>query len=179
MTIEDIFSEIATHMVKGLMIHDQLAQMFCFLGLPGYQKIQSEQYIDESTNYTQITHYYIATYDRVLKTGRVDNPDLLSSITDLSKDQLRSTTRKQLIESGFTSWVKWEKDTKDLYQRLYSELIACGEVSSAAKLLDYIKDVDSELAKAKDILHRLRAVEFDLVAIADEQSSVYEQFTSL
>jgi hypothetical protein len=36
MTVEEIFNKTATHMVNGLMYHDELAEAFAFLGLYGY-----------------------------------------------------------------------------------------------------------------------------------------------
>ena len=37
MTIDEIFSLMAEHMVEGLMTHAQLADFYNFLGLKGYR----------------------------------------------------------------------------------------------------------------------------------------------
>ena len=31
MTLEEIYSELSAHMIKGLMIHDQMSNYYCFL----------------------------------------------------------------------------------------------------------------------------------------------------
>jgi len=39
MTIEEIFNKIASHMVEGIMIHDEMANAYDFLGLFGFAKL--------------------------------------------------------------------------------------------------------------------------------------------
>lgn len=39
MTVDEIFSQIAGHMVEGLMTHAQLADYYNFLGLRGYENV--------------------------------------------------------------------------------------------------------------------------------------------
>lgn len=159
------------------MIHDQLNQIFCYLGLDGYSDIHAEQYEDESRNYRTLSKYYISKYGRFLPLAKVGNPELISdSWLKMPAKDIRSTTRQQIIESCFSKWITWEEDTLGLYHKLYSELIGLGEVSSAAKLLDYIVDVDKELISARKIAEKLQTIDYDMVAIYDEQSSVYKDF---
>ena len=179
MTIEEIFSKMATHMVEGLMIHDQLSQVFCYLGLYGYEKIHLHQYEDESKSYKDIARYYILRIGRPVVLCRIDDPGILSqSWLSSSSWDVRPSTKKQAVNDCFSRWVKWETDTRCLYQGLYAEALSIGEVSNAAKILDYAREVDEELVKAKDILQRLTSIDFDLVAMYDDQASVYDQFLS-
>lgn len=177
MTIEDIFSKMATHMVEGLMIHDQLSQVFCYLNLYGYEKIHLHQYKDESDSYKDIARYYILNQDCPVRLGRVNDPGILNQSWFATKrSDVRPSSLKQIVGDCFKRWVDWESDTKALYQTLYTEAMSIGEVSAAAKILDYVVEVSEELIKAKDILLRLESTDFDLVAIYDEQTSVYDLF---
>lgn len=170
---------MAAHMVEGLMIHDQLSQAFCYLRLYGYEKIHLHQYEDESRDYKDIARYYILRKGRPVSIGRVNDPGILNQswFSTLSQD-VRPSTKKQIVEDCFKRWVSWEEDTKCLYQKLYSEALSIGEVSDAAKILDHAIEVDEELVKARDVLFRLESVDFDLVVINDEQTSVYDLFLS-
>ena len=38
MTVDEVFSRLTAHMVKGFMMHDQMATAYNFLGLKGYKK---------------------------------------------------------------------------------------------------------------------------------------------
>lgn len=179
MTIEGIFEKMAAHMVAGLMIHDQFSQMFCYLNLYGYEQIHLHQYEDESKAYKDIARYYILNYGSPLCLGEIENPDLLDqSWLRTKREDIRSSTKKQAVEECFSKWVDWERDTKALYQKLYVEALNLGEVSAAAKINEYVAEVSKELVKAKDILLRLCSIGFDLVAIYDEQTSVYDLFLS-
>ena len=51
MTSEEIFSHLSSHMIKGLMIHDQLASAYKFLNLCGYSKCHEYHYFEESRTY--------------------------------------------------------------------------------------------------------------------------------
>ena len=179
MTIDEIFSKMATHMVEGLMIHDQLSQAFCYLGLYGYEKIHLHQYEDESQAYKDIARYYILNKCKTVEVGKVDDPGILKRqwFESYSYD-IRPSTRKQIVDECFKLWVDWEHDTKQLYQDLYVKALAIGEVSDAAKIQDYVVEVGEEWVKAKDIWQKLRSVDFDLVAINDEQASVYDLFVN-
>lgn len=171
--------KMASHMVKGLMIHDQISQVFCYLGLYGYEKIHLHQYEDESKSYKDIARYYILRKGRPVTIGRIEDPGIISQSWFSSlRSELRPSTRKQIISDCFERWVKWEEDTKCLYQELYTEALKSGEVSDAAEILTYVVDVDKELVKAKDILLRLSSIDYDLVAILDEQTSVYDHYLS-
>ena len=158
-------------MVEGLMIHDQLSQIFCYLGLYGYERLHVKQYEEESASYREIMREYILSYDNILPACKVTNPDVIPSvIVNQARCELRGSTRKQLIEECFCKWIEWESDTKNLYQKLYFELMEAKDVSSAAKLSDRIQDVSDELIRAKDILLWLRSVDFDPIAISDTQT---------
>ena len=38
MTVEEIFKNLANHMIKGLILHSELANYYDFLNLTGYKK---------------------------------------------------------------------------------------------------------------------------------------------
>ena len=44
MTIDEIFAELGAHMIKGLMIHNQMMVYYDFLYLPGYSKCHEYHY---------------------------------------------------------------------------------------------------------------------------------------
>ena len=45
MTIKEIYAQIAEHMIKGMMIHEQLANYYDFLGLKGYKRCHEYHYM--------------------------------------------------------------------------------------------------------------------------------------
>ena len=59
MIIDDIFSKIAAHMIKGLMVHEQLSNYYDFLGLRSYSNDHEEHYILESKSFRNLNRYYM------------------------------------------------------------------------------------------------------------------------
>ena len=66
MTVEEIFNKVATHMVNGLMYHDELAEAFGFLGLYGYSVQQDYHHLEETNNYRRLSHYYSTHYHKLI-----------------------------------------------------------------------------------------------------------------
>lgn len=73
----NIFKDLSSRMVKGLMIHDQLNQYFLFLNLPGYSMCQKYHYIKESINYQYLNDFYIQNYGKLIPTDAISNPNLI------------------------------------------------------------------------------------------------------
>ena len=48
MTIAEIYAKINEHMINGLMLHDQLANYYDFLGLEGYKRCHEYHYFKEN-----------------------------------------------------------------------------------------------------------------------------------
>ena len=64
MTINEIFSQLSQHMIKGLMMHTQLSDYFNFLGLKGYSQCHKYHYFEENNNYKQLCDYYLNHYNK-------------------------------------------------------------------------------------------------------------------
>lgn len=79
MTIEDIFAELAAHMIKGLMVHDQMRDYYDFLNLKGYAKCHEYHYWEESKNYLCLKHYYFKHHNRLIKEMPIENPKIIPS----------------------------------------------------------------------------------------------------
>jgi len=66
MTIEEIFTKLATRMHEGTMFHNELIKAYDFLGLWGYSKCQMYHYMEEQKGYRKLLHYYASHYFKLL-----------------------------------------------------------------------------------------------------------------
>lgn len=170
MTREEIFTELLNHMVKGLMIHDQMANYYDFLGLEEYKDCHEKHYFKENKSYRKLYHYYIARYNRLIPDFRFDNPNIIpSSWLGYSRQDVDMKTRQQAIEDGLNKWIKWEGSTLTLYQKMYQELMALGDVAGAAEVLKLVKDVEKELQQAEQYQLYKKAMNYDMPTIVQEQ----------
>lgn len=77
MTVDEIFSDMAAHMIKGLMVHDQMVNYYYFLSLDGYAKCHEYHYWCENKSYTKLTKHYFKYHNKLIKSKNVSNPDLI------------------------------------------------------------------------------------------------------
>ena len=177
MTVDEIFSELSAHMVEGLMVHAQMSDYYGFLGLKGYQKCHKYHYFEENIGYRKISEYYIKHYNKVIVEKSIDNPRIIpDSWYQYNRHDVNSNTRKTAIQNGMDKWVQWEKGTKKLYEKLYQELMTLGETASALEVSKYIEDVSKELAHAEEKLIELKAMDYDIYTIIDNQESIHDKY---
>ena len=177
MTVEEIYSEIASHMVKGLMIHSQMADYYYFLGLDGYGCCHEYHFLDESRAYRRLSRYFLKHHNKLIPEIPIENPDIISkSWYKHSRADVDTTTKKNAVRDGLTKWYDWETETKKLYERMFKELMELNEVASAMKLKEFICDVDKELEKVTKYRLLKETTSYDLAGIVSEQKTKKEKY---
>ena len=180
MTIEEIFSELSSHFVKGLMLHDQMANYFDFLQLQGYKRCHEYHFKAESDNYRKLNRYYLNHYNKLILEQRVDDPKVIpDSWYKYSRSDVDIATKKNAVNSAINKWVSWETETKELLERMYCELLDLNEISTAIFLQDFIKDVDCELEYAERKHLDLMSVDYDMTYILEEQKRLHDKYKSM
>lgn len=177
MEICEVFSELSNHMIKGLMVHDQMASYYKFLGLNGYAKCHEYHFMKESCGYRKLQKYYICHYNKLIPETRFENPEIIpESWWNYTRQDVDAATIRNAVKSGLTEWVRWEAETKDLYQRMYKELYDKGEIATATFIQAYIDDVTYEHEKAQGYLLNKTATGFDIDGIISEQKSKHSKY---
>lgn len=178
MTIEEIFNKIGSHMIEGLMYHDEMAKMYDFIALYGYAQEQNYHYVEESEGYRQLSHYYTSHYYKLMVKENIDDPKIIpDSWYKYSTMSIDTGTKRQLVKELMNKWVDWEKSTKKLYQEMCQELHTIGEIAAAQYLEKYIEDVTKELSHAEQKLIQLETIGYDIIIIATEQEDLYKKYT--
>lgn len=177
MTKSEIFQNISSMFIKGLMLHSQLMELFYYLGLWGYGKFHKKQYLEESKNYAKLCQYYATHYGEIVLDQRIEVQDLtpLYELSGIKKENFNLSKEKQLIAESFDCWVKWEQEVKWKLQNGYQDLIAAGEVAAARFIGKFVEEVDKELAKAEKEKFLLESTGFDMSFIGDRQESFKEK----
>ena len=177
MTTDEIFSQIGAHMIEGLMIHSQLSDYFGFLGFEGYQECHKYHYFEENCNYKKLSKYYLKHYNKLLIEKPFKNPNIIpSDWWQFTREQVNNDIRKRGVQIGIEKWISWEKQTKELYEKYYNELIQEDNVAGAQELSHYIVDVDYELAEAEQENIKLKAMDYSVLDIMLEQENKKEKY---
>lgn len=177
MTVEDIYAKILQHQIKGLMIHEQLANYYDFLGLEGYKRCHEYHYFEENMTFRSVSRYFINHHNKLIPELPVENPKVIpDSWYRYTRDDVDMTTKKNAIKSGLQLWRKWETETKELYEQMYKELMNIDEVASAMKIKELICEVDKELKKVERYCLNKKAIDYDLTVIIPEQKKWHDKY---
>lgn len=177
MTVDEIFSKIVGHQIKGLMVHEQLANFYDFLSLHGYKRCHEYHYLCESYCMRKVQRYYINHYNKLVRKEPIDTPKIIpDSWYNYSRMDVDIATRQNALKTGISTWIDWEKETKSLYESMYKELCDIGEIAAACKIKELICDVDSELKYAEREGLKLKAIDYDLDAIYLCQDELHEKY---
>lgn len=155
-------------MIEGIMLHDQLYQIFLFVRLNKYANVQKERHKEETKARRRLNEYFIKHNNRLIKETGINFGNVIpiewydKSRFDFSIDDVRKTAI-----FAFRTWVQWEKDTKILYEKMYYDLITEHFISDAEHVLDLIKDVSKELNEAEEQMLYLDNVGYDPVEIME------------
>lgn len=176
-TTEETFSKISEHMVKGLMFHDQLSNYYAFLGLRGFQKEQEYRFYDEITSFRRLSRCYVEHYNRLITETQFEAPSVIpSGWYGRERQEVDSATRRNAINDGYEKWIKWERETKALYEKAASDLYMDGAIAGSLVIEKLVSDVDRELAEAEGERILLEAIGYDVTEIVDRQARIHERY---
>ena len=171
LTIEEIFNKLSAHALEGIMLHNDFANYFAFVGLHGYEAMQSERFMDESESYSKLQKFYINTYSKILKQQPLQYESFIpTNIYGRSSQDVAANMVRQCVKSVAEKWVAWETETKELYEEMYIELMNHSEVQTALFISSIISDVTNELNFAKVFLANTQMSNYDIVYILEEQN---------
>lgn len=170
-SIDEIFSDISSHQIKGLMFHSQLADYYRFLGLDKYADCHEEHYSKEICSWRKISRYYIEHCNMLVNEKPIDNPNIIpKDWYGVSRQEVDTSTKRRAVERGMNEWVNWEKETKELYEKAFAELLSLGEGAAAMRIKKCMCDVDNELAEAERYMLNKKAMDYDVGYLIGEQS---------
>ena len=178
MTVEEIFKELAEHMLQGVMFHSEMITYYNFLSLCGDKRCHEYHMIEESKAYRKLQNFYICRYDKLLPESEKDLsvkviPDNWYNYT---RNDVSSNTIKNSVKTGLEKWVEWETETKKLYEAHYKNLMDLGEVKSAMFVGCLICDVDKELKHAKKYHTYKRYLDYNVSDIVHEQKKKHKKY---
>lgn len=178
MSVADIFKTMSSHIIEGMMVHEQLMNSYIFLGLHGYSACHEYHYLSETFGYIRLCKYAANHFDIIIPSNSAQNIPKIVPVSwrESTRTDVVPKIRRESIENGFAEWVKWEEQTKDLYESLYKEAMDSKFIPLSEFIKRYILDVEREIVYAKNELIFKRAIDFDIISIIEEQSELEKKF---
>ena len=177
MTIEEIFNQLASHMVEGIMYHDDMAKAYDFLALRGFARCHDYHHICETKSYRKLSHYYSTHYHKLIQLNKLNQPQIVpESWYKYTVMDVDISTKRNAVKELMAKWVKWETETKTLYQAMRQELCSLGEVAAALYVDCLICDVDEELIWAQKKQIKLESLGYDIGAIIQCSEALHKKY---
>ena len=177
MTVEEIFQNLAAHMIKGVMTHEQFANYYDFLNLEGYKRCHEYHMMKEMCDYRSLCRYYINHYNKLIRDIPIENPHVIpENWYNYTRKEVDAGTKRNAVSTALNAWVNWETETKKLYEQAFKDLMELGEVAGACKIKEYIQDVDCELKKATRYLLNKETTQYDINSIVSEQKRKHHKY---
>ena len=150
MQVSEIFARLKAHMLEGMVFHGEMVRYYGFLNLDYWKNEHEWHYAEETDGYRQLCDYYMTHYNMLIPVEPMNRPDIIpESWYRYTRHDVDSGTKNNGKEIGIKKWVEWERETKELYQEMWQELVAIGEIAAAQFISRFIRAVDEELKCAE------------------------------
>ena len=160
-----------------MMIHEQMANYYDFLGLEGYKRCHEYHFFKEVMQYRRVCRYFINHHNMLIPESLVDVPEIIPESWYMhTRQDVDSETKRKSVKMGLEKWVDWERDTKKFYQDMYNELLAINEIASAMMVKCLVEEVDEELKKAERYHLNKEAIGYSMTAIVGEQKRKHNKY---
>lgn len=193
--VQNLYSELINQMKQGVQMHEQLADYYGFLNLPGYQKCHEYQMLCELLTYRKAKDMYMREYNQLVPLYGMNNG--LSNMANNSSNSMSANnytaviptnwytrtryevdagTKRTAVRDGFKRWIDYEKDTKQFLINMEQRLQQANEPEAARKLDHLIEHVDKEIETAEEKLMNLESTNYDMSYILQQQDELKQKY---
>lgn len=177
---KEVFSAINARQITALMFHDEMADLFDFIGLRGFKRMHEYQYLAESAEHRCIKRYYLNHHGMLLPEEEIEEVDVIpDDWYQYNRMDVTPAVRKQAVQKAMEQYYDWEAETKELYQKCAAYLIAWQKVADFNKVNALVQDVDKELKYLERLCIELKAVDYDAVYIESIQDRLHEKYKGM
>ena len=177
MTAAEVFRRIAAHMLKGVMMHAEMADYYRFLGLNGYATCHEYRLLEERAALRKLGRYYMERCDRLLEPEAPEDPRVIpGSWYQYTRQDVTPGEKRSAVKAGIEMWVSWERETVAFLEEMSRELRDAGSLIEADHIACQAKSTGDELTTAKQVQLDLAAVDYDMQYILDRQPAEEERY---
>lgn len=201
--LQALYSELINRMKQGVEMHEQLADYYAFLNLPGYEKCHEYQMLCELLTYRKAKDQYMKEYNQLVQPNSMvsgmltnmannNNGGNMNNMNNNGRDYAHNViptnwysytrydvdqgTKRTAVKDGFKKWVEYEKDTKQYLTQMAQRLEQMNEREAARKLDHLIEHVEKEIETAENKMMNLESTGYDMNYILQQQDGLKRQY---
>lgn len=77
MPVIDVFAKVSDHLIDGMMMHEQMADYYNFLGLDGFKRLHEYHFLCETISMRRIHRYFIDHCNQLLPAANTERHDVI------------------------------------------------------------------------------------------------------
>lgn len=174
---KDVYDTINTRQITALMFHDNMADLFNFLGLKGFEKMHEYQYLEESIGHRATKRHFIDRHGKLLPESHIESVEVIPSDWEqYTRMEVTPSVRKQYVQKALSMYKEWEQGTKDLYEACAGYLMDCHKADDFEWVSELVEDVSEELMCLEQLCVELSAVGYDCIYIMSIQGELCDKY---
>lgn len=174
---KEIFAAVNRRQITALMFHDDMADLFDFLGLRGFKRMHEYQFFEESAEHRALKRYYLNHHGELIPEEELDRFEVIpSDWYKYTRMDVSAPVRKQAVQRAMEQYHDWESETKELYEACAKYLLDWGAIADFNKICDLVKDVDMELKYLERLCIELKSVDYSAEYIGVMQDKYHEAY---
>ena len=180
MTAKQIFAEINKRQVLALMFHREMSLYYDFLSLVGFKRWHEYQYKEENNDNIRLNHYFIEHNNELIPEETVSAVQIIpAEWYTVMRTNVGIVTKKNYTVKGMAEYVELEDETKTVYQKYQSMLMAMGRTKDACMVGKLVCGVDDELKRLEKMVENLKFVDYDPIYIAEIQKPMHDKYKKM
>lgn len=100
--LQTLYSELINRMKQGVEMHEQLADYYAFLNLPGYQKCHEYQMLCELLTYRKAKDMYMKEYNQLVQPPYMVS-GMLSNMTNMANNNQNQNNNNNNNQNGMNN----------------------------------------------------------------------------
>lgn len=77
MPVIDVFAKVSDHLIDGMMMHEQTADYYNFLGLDGFKRLHEYHFLRETISMRRIHRYFVDHCNQLLPMANTKHIDVI------------------------------------------------------------------------------------------------------
>lgn len=144
--LKEIYKDILARQTIAIEFHNQMKDLFDFLGLRKWKRWHEYQMLSEAAEKTGLQRYFINHHNYILKPVMAPDMHYISSeLYETDRLRITDSMRKKATRDAFNAWCNWEIETKEFLQKQFAKLGRLEKTADQNKVNELIKAVDQEL----------------------------------
>ena len=174
---KQLYGMLESHMVEGVMFHNDMSDYFNFIGLCGFKRIHEYQFYEENKNRRLLVRKVMDVHNILIPHMEVETKEYIpKDWYKYTRMNIDDTIIPKLTRSAWKAYKEWEEETKELYESIACSFMEKGMIVDYSMIVCYIQDVQKELKNIYKMCERLNDVAYDPVYIMEIQGKLHEKY---